>query len=72
MSEEQKPSVARMVHYQNTADGRCMAAVITQVYADTGSVRLVVFPPMAHAFNEDSVDQGTKHEANTWHWPERI
>lgn len=63
-----KPSVCRSVHYNH--QGTCMAAIITQVYVGTGSVCLAVFPPNAHQFNIDAIDEGTEHD--TWHWPERV
>ena len=71
MTENQPPSVGRIVHYQNTGE-RCMAAMITQVYVDTGAVNLVVYPPMAHAFNVDGVMRGETYDKDSWHWPERV
>ena len=72
MTEKQKPSVARMVHFKDTPGDRCIAAIVTQVYVDTSRVNLAVFPPMAHVFNVDGIDQGTPEDENTWHWPERV
>lgn len=72
MTEDQKPSVGRDVHYQDTTDGQCFAAKITRVYAGTENVSLVIFPSMAHVFNVDGISKGNPRDENTWHWPERV
>ena len=88
MSEQQKPSVGRIVHY-TSEDVDCMAAIIVGVLPGDKDVELQVFPPFDKpilkmpAFvilNEFADSEGREFGTfiipniipNTWHWPERV
>lgn len=76
---EQKPSVARSVHYMgHTARGvECMAAIVTQVSIGAADkVGLYVLDPRGPhmiALESGGVQQDEDSKApHTWHWPERV
>ncbi|MFM9656839.1 hypothetical protein [Streptomyces scabiei] len=84
MSEQQIPSVGRLVHYVSEATGEavCRAALITEVgdwppgTDDAGRrniavpVSLTVFLPDTQ-FCDRSMQSEIGREGGTWHWPER-
>lgn len=71
-----KPTVGRIVHYVSygTPGGeytsQCRAAIVTEVWADDGTVNLAVVNPTGMFFNSASHDEDEK-SGGTWHWPER-
>lgn len=79
MSQTQKPSIGRIVHYVQYADGDHHAALITAVTTTENMVSLTVFPdstgdlrervPLFH-ISYVPLDS-TGRLARTWHWPER-
>lgn len=76
MSDQQTPSIGRIVHQEHPLHG-CLAAIIVEV---TGSDRLgrdeVNLYRFPHPNCADGllfrVPQGEPGEAETWHWPERV
>lgn len=84
---EQKPSVARTVHYVaygtpggEFPSGVCRAAIITEVDDVTDedsccfgkdSVGLCVLNPSGFFFNRH-VHYDADKKPGTWHWPERV
>lgn len=85
MSEQQIPSVGRIVHYVSyaTGDPVCRAAIITEVgewpegSSDAAKrniavpVDVTVFLPDTH-FTDRSMQSEVGREGGTWHWPERV
>lgn len=83
MSEQQNPSVGRIVHYVSSGskDGYyasvCRAAIITELCDaehewGTPCVSLSVLNPEGVHFNQHVVqDEGNHTTPRTWHWPER-
>lgn len=83
MSEQQRPSVGRIVHYVSygTPGGeytsQCRAAIVTAVEdpageAGGGIVSLAVLNPEGFFFNRGvSHVDAEHHVGGTWHWPER-
>lgn len=71
----QKPSVGRIVHLTNSAEG-CLAAIITAVHrdeADDECVSLQVFGLNGDTWGKSvSYYDGEEQPPNTWHWPERV
>lgn len=58
---------------------QCRAAIVTEVsYADpaltqpTYEASLCVLNPTGQFFKEDVMADFTEHQANSWHWPERV
>ena len=83
MSEEQKASVGRIVHYvsRQTDDGVagvCQAAIVTRVQPDGTTVGLAILAPtlltFAHGVKYEPVTEGppVHRKPGTWHWPERV
>lgn len=82
MSEQQIPSVGRMVHYvsHGTPGGeytsQCRAAIITgapDCDAHTECASLAVLNPEGMFFNQHVPHNETsQHRGGTWHWPERV
>lgn len=88
MSNPQKPSVGRIVHYVSYGtppkedgtqvfDSRCRAATVTEIdQDDVGRVGLVALNPTGmffHALADGGCYQNEQnHEGGTWHWPERV
>ena len=83
MSEPQRPSVGRIVHYVSygTPGGeytsQCRAAIVTEVPDDPPAgaqldVGMAVLNPTGMFFNRGVPynDPGT-NKGGTWHWPER-
>ena len=72
MSENQRPSVGRIVHYRHDSGAGptgCQAALITAVWSDT-LVNLAVFSANGASSQPSSVGLGD--DARTWHWPEYV
>lgn len=76
MSNEQQPSIGRIVHYvaYGTPNGEYLpehrAAIITEVHADA-VVGLAVLNPTGLFFHRNiPYDPGAA--SGTWHWPERV
>jgi hypothetical protein len=68
-------SVARNVHFRESNNGPCLAAVVAGVNAD-GSVNLAYFSEhggvrQAQGIPEASPEQD-EPSAGFWHWPERV
>lgn len=78
MSQQQKPSVARMVHYvaYGTPKGEFKpahrAATITEVRESDGACKLCIMNPTGLFFSDWLPQDEDKKESGTWHWPERI
>ena len=72
----QKPTVGRIVHYQSfgTPKGeyksKPIAAVVTQVNDDNGSVGLCILNPTGMFFNT-SVQYSEEPAPGHWSWPPR-
>jgi hypothetical protein len=82
MSEQQIPTVGRVVHYRSfgTPGGeytpQCRAAVVTETTPDSDAVGLAVLNPTGMFFHS-LADGGCAHDelrrqGGTWHWPERV
>ncbi len=72
MAQQQVPSVGRVVHF--TWNGRCNAAIITNVYTTsegepTDVVSLTVFEPGLSPFMTTA---GRASGEGNWHWPEYV
>lgn len=86
MSEQQKPTVGRIVHYVSygTPGGEytseCRAAIVTATDPnpeDTPEpgqifVSLAVLNPEGMFFNRFVLQDEHDHTGGTWHWPERV
>lgn len=87
MSEQQKPSVGRIVHYVSHGSpvreygtqayqSLCRAAIITEVLgdpeADDTMVNLAVLNPQGMFFDHANMHSEDDHRGGTWHWPERV
>lgn len=77
MSNQQKPSIGRIVHYvaYGTPGGEYKpahrAAIIAEVESDS-RVGLCVLNPTGLFFNQKvSRDDSEQPRGGTWHWPER-
>ena len=76
MTDHQKPSVGRIVHYVGKG-GACTAATVTEVDEEQGAlVGLFVTAPSAIHLLPLSEGGATADQAErqpgTWHWPERV
>jgi len=83
MSEQQNPSVGRIVHYVSygTPGGeytsQCRAAIITEVagvknaHQQPDDVGLAVLNPTGMFFNQNCRHSEGPRTGGTWHWPER-
>jgi hypothetical protein len=82
MSEQQIPSVGRIVHYVSygTPGGeytsQCRAAIVTgeaDCDAHMECVSLAVLNPEGMFFNQHVAHNETSQQrGGTWHWPERV
>jgi len=64
---EQRPSVGRIVHFDDHGETR--PALVVGVRA-SGSLDLTVFRPFGESFGPTDVEQGTSN--GTWRWPPRV
>lgn len=77
MSETQKPSIGRVVHYTSYGtpggefDSECRAAIVTDVADKGDAVSLCVMNPTGLFFNTCAHSE-LEHHGGTWHWPERV
>jgi hypothetical protein len=77
MSDHQKPSIGRIVHYQSygTPGGEYLpeprAAVITTVGRNGSSVGLCILNPTGMFFNTDVPFSETPKPGH-WNWPPRV
>ena len=77
MSEQQIPSVGRIVHYVSygTPGGeytsQCRAAIVTEVI-NPDLVGLAVLNPTGMFFNSQITHDESGTVGGTWHWPERV
>jgi hypothetical protein len=62
-----KPTVGKIVHYQNFSPNKCFAALIICVMPN--SVDLQVFESGHGTWQVFEVKEG--NQAGDWHWPER-
>ena len=84
MSEQQIPSVGRIVHYADTAQeygdgslrpGPCRAAIVTNVIEPGKTdayVDLAIFDPNGWRVDGAVKNDETRSTGETWHWPERV
>lgn len=70
MSEQQKPSMGRIVIYVDGTRRRA-PAIVTWIYAD-GNVNLTVFWNGAMPEPMGPVPYDPDGSAWTWHWPPRV
>lgn len=72
MSNEQKPSVGRVVHYVSGRSGNHLAAIIAFVNED-GTVNLGAFDEFGGHMQRRHVPYDASAKvAGSWHWPERV
>ena len=76
------PTVGRIVHFRETADASCQAAIVTAPANDEGDIEVVLFrggndtqqawaaPTEATQWRTGVAEDGTEGKP-TWHWPER-
>lgn len=81
MSEGQKPSIGRIVHWyardaENWLDGQAFAAAIITRVNDDDTVNVTVFPDGPPPFGKTHIPYGQAAEAADrwfwWQWPERV
>ncbi len=82
MSEQQKPSVGRIVHYVDWTEfgdgprpGPCRAAIVTNVIEPDKAdayVDLTIFDPNGQRVDGAVKSDETRTTGETWHWPERV
>lgn len=81
MSEEQKPSVGRIVHYVAYGTpggefpaGACRAAIVTEIDPDGDgtTVGVCVLNPSGQFFNRGIAHNEVTKRGGSWHWPERV
>lgn len=65
-----QPTVGRIVHYRASAEGACLAALVTAVHP-TGNVNLAVFDEDADMLQRYGIEESIDTEGGAWHWPER-
>ena len=63
-----RPTVGRIVHFQCGLEA--LAAIVTAVHGDDGTVDLTVFVPGMITY-EKKIAYSEDGERGTWHWPAR-
>lgn len=77
MSEEQKPSCGRILHYVafgtpggEYKPGQCRPCIVTEVNGD-GTIKATIFQTEG-TFTKQALCHDEEKKPGTWHWPERV